>query len=673
MIAVGTGNPEPVSPGPEPREPPGPRSPKEDRAQDSAHLYAEAEERYRALVEGSIQGICIQRGYVILFANTALARMLGYDSPQELVGRDLRTLVVPVERQRLEAIQAARDRGEPAPTRYEVEGVRKDGSRVQVEVLASPVLWQSEPATMGTIVDVTERLRAEEALRESQRTLRAVIDAVPAMISAKDRELRYVFMNRLQAQAHGVSADEAVGRTASELLGRERAGPAEAIDREVIATGQPRQSYEEQHRDAQGGLTSWLTTKVPLRDGAGRIVSVVTIAVDITERKRLEEELRQAQKMEGVGRLAGSVAHDFNNLLMVITGRTQLLLARAAAGDLFHRELAVIHQAAERGASLTRQLLAFSRRQVLQPKILDIHGVLADLEPILRRLLGETIDLVIRPAAARATIEADRGQLEQVVLNLVVNARDAMPRGGQLTLETASLHVDEDAAGIARGSGPGDYVLLAVRDTGHGMTAETRTHIFEPFFTTKAPGKGTGLGLATVYGIVKQSGGFVTVESEVDRGTVFRIYLPVAEPTSAATADEPMAAATRGSETVLLVEDDPDVREVVRDVLAEAGYTVLEVSGPDEAVGLSTRFPGALHLLLTDVVMAGMSGGELAERIMTMRPGIKVLYMSGYTDDDIVRHGVQARGIPLLHKPFSTGVLARAVRQVLDASNPALG
>jgi len=457
------------------------------------------------------------------------------------------------------------------------------------------------------------------------------------------------------------------------LFGHEGVGHAEAIDREVITTGQPRSSYEEQHRDAQGALTIWLTTKVPLRDGDGRIASVVTIAVDITERKRLEEELRQAQKMESVGRLAGSIAHDFNNLLMVITGRTQLLLKRVSADSPLHRELGVIRKAAERGASLTRQLLAFSRRQVLQPTILDIHSVLADLESILRRLLGETIDLVIRPAAARATIEADRGQIEQVVLNLVVNARDAMPRGGRLTLETARLSVNEGADGGTRGSGPGSYVLLSVRDTGHGMTPETRNHIFEPFFTTKAPGKGTGLGLATVYGIVKQSGGFVTVESEVDRGTVFRVFLPATERTRGAAADEPVAAATRGRglETVLLVEDDPDVREVVRDVLAEAGYTVLEVSGPDEALGLCTRYTGVLHLLLTDVVMPGMSGGELAERITTMRPGIKVLYMSGYMDDDIVRHGVQARGIPMLHKPFSHGVLVRAVRQVLDTPNPA--
>jgi len=647
---------------------------------DAAHLYADAErrrreveERHRELVEGSIQGILIQRGYVILFANAALARMLRYDSPPELVGRDLRTLVVPVERRRLEALQAARDRGDPAPTQYEVEGIRKDGSRISVEVLASPVVWEGEPATMGTMVDVTERRRAEAALRESQQTLRAVIDAVPALISAKDRQLRYVFMNRRQAESLGVTADEAVGRTAVELLGEEKAAPADAVDREVIATGQPRESYEEQHRDARGDVTSWLTTKVPSLDDTGQVVSVVTIAMDITERKRLEEELRHAQKMEGVGRLAGGVAHDFNNLLMVIRGRTELLLQQVPSTGRVYRELEVVHHAAERGGRLTQQLLAFSRRQVLQPRVLDLNAVLTELEPMLRRLLGETIDLVLRLAAPRGTVKADQGQLEQVVLNLVVNARDAMPRGGQLTVETANVRVDDRVVESRSASGPGDYVVLVVKDTGHGMDADTRSRVFEPFFTTKDPGKGTGLGLATVYGIVQQSGGFVTVDSEVDRGTVFRVYLGSVEPTGPATSGgENQVSARTGSGRVLLVEDAPEVREIVRDILVDAGYTVLEAAGPDEALDVCARDPVELDLLLTDVIMAKMSGGELARRIMVARPGIRVLYMSGYTADDIVRHGVEAAGVSLLHKPFSPGTLVRIVRQVLDAPRPTL-
>jgi two-component system, cell cycle sensor histidine kinase and response regulator CckA len=651
-----------------------------DPADNPAHLYAEAEwrrreaeDRYRELVEGSIQGILIQRGYRILFANPALARMLRYDSPTELVGRDLRTLVVPVERRRLEALQGARDRGEPAPTQYEVEGIRKGGSRISVEVLASPVLWEGEPATMGTMVDVTERRRAEAALRESQQTLRAVIDAVPAMISAKDRQLRYVFMNRRQAESLGVTADEAVGRTAAELLGEQKAGPADAVDRVVIASGQPRQSYEEQHRDAQGEVGSWLTTKVPLLDDTGQVTCVVTIAMDITERKRLEEELRHAQKMEGVGRLAGGVAHDFNNLLMIISGRTQLLLRQLSSTSRIYQELEVVHHAAERGGRLTQQLLAFSRRQVLQPRVLDLNAVLAELEPMLRRLLGETIDLVLRRAAPRGTVKADHGQLEQVVLNLVVNARDAMPRGGQLTVETATVRVDDSVVESQSASGSGDYVVLLVKDTGHGMDADTRSRVFEPFFTTKDPSKGTGLGLATVYGIVKQSGGFVTVDSEVGRGSVFRVYLASVEQTGPVVSDgeRPVSAST-GSETVLLVEDAPEVREIVRDVLVDAGYTVLEAAGPDEALDVCARDTVELDLLLTDVIMAKMSGGELAQRILIARPTIRVLYMSGYTADDIVRHGVQAAGISLLHKPFSAETLVRVVRQVLDAPRPSL-
>jgi PAS domain S-box-containing protein len=631
----------------------------------------EAEDRYRALVEGSLQGICIQRGYSILFANTALARMFAYDSAEELVGLDLRDFVGAPERQRLAMLQSARDRGEPAPTRYEVEARRKDGSRIRVEVQAYPVLWEGEPATMGAMLDVTERHRAEEALRESQRILRTLIDAVPARINAKDRALRFIFMNRHQAESYGIAAGEAVGRTASELLGSERAQPAEAVDREVLRTGRGRELHEVQEPDAAGGLTRWLTTKVPLRDGDGRIVGVVTVAMDVTERRRLEDELRQAQKMEGLGRLAGGVAHDFNNLLMVITGRIELLLRKLESSEPVHRELEIVQRAAERGAGLTRQLLAFSRRQVLQPTVLDLHGLLEGLEPMLRRVIDETIELELRPAAPWSTVRADASQLEQLVLNLVVNGRDAMPQGGRLILETANVHVDGPVAGSLDTPAPGDYVVLAVSDTGHGMSADTLAHIFEPFFTTKGRGKGTGLGLSTVYGIVKQSEGFVAVESTVGKGTTFRIGLPaVRARVVGLSAGEVPESPAGGAETVLLVEDAPDVRGIVRDMLTEAGYTVVEAGDADEALGVCARHAGPLHLLLTDVVMPGLSGGQLAERVMTVRPDIKVLYMSGYTDDDIVRHGVHARGIPLLRKPITSGVLARSVRRVLDTPGP---
>jgi two-component system, cell cycle sensor histidine kinase and response regulator CckA len=632
---------------------------------------SEAEDRYRALVEGSLQGICIQRGYVILFANTALARMFRYDAADELIGLDLRRFVASRDRQQLAVLQSARDRGEPAPSRYEVEAVRKDGSRIRVEVQAYPVLWDGEPATMGAIVDVTERHRAEEALRESQRLLTTVIDAVPARISAKDKALRFIFMNRLQAEFYAVSAADAVGRTASELVGPARAQSAESLDREVLASGHGRDLYEEQEMNANGTLMRWLTTKVPLRDSERRLVGVVTVALDVTERRRLEDELRQAQKMEGLGRLAGGVAHDFNNLLMVITGRIELLMNRLEPADPVHRELQIVQRAAERGAGLTRQLLAFSRRQVLQPTVLDINALLESMEPMLRRVVDETIHVHICTGARPSTVRADSGQLEQLVLNLVVNARDAMPDGGRLSLETGTIQVDGAVVGMADTPAPGAYVMLAVGDTGHGMDAETQAHMFEPFFTTKGPGKGTGLGLSTVYGIAKQSGGFVAVESAVGQGTTVRIALPVVEPqVSGRSSGEVSQSSPGGSETVLLVEDSPDVRGIVRDVLRDAGYTVIEASNGEEALYLCERHSGPLHLVLTDVIMPGMTGGQLAERIVTARPEVRVLYMSGYTDDDVVRHGVNAKSIPLLRKPISAARLTATVRRVLDSPRP---
>jgi nitrogen-specific signal transduction histidine kinase/ActR/RegA family two-component response regulator len=407
--------------------------------------------------------------------------------------------------------------------------------------------------------------------------------------------------------------------------------------------------------------------------------------VDLTELRRSEralrqseEQLRQAQKMDAVGKLAGGIAHDFNNLLMVIRGDSDLMLRRLASGDPLRSNAEGIREAADQAASLTRQLLAFSRKQVMAPSLVDLNGIVASIHAMLQRLLGETINLVTITAPDLGAVKADPGQMEQMILNLCVNARDAMPDGGRLTLRTANVDLDEAAAARWGDARPGPYVMLEVTDTGVGMDEETRSRLFEPFFTTKEQGKGTGLGLSTVYGTVRQSGGHIAVESAPGRGSTFTVCLP--RVAAAAPPPEPRpvpagpAPRTRAEtrltpgrgETVLLVEDAQRVRAVVREILEMSGYVVLEARHGAEALEVSRAHPGVIHLLVTDVVMPQMSGRELAQRLATLRPELKVLYMSGYTDDAIVRHGVLAAGIAFLSKPFTPDALALKVREVLD-------
>jgi signal transduction histidine kinase/ActR/RegA family two-component response regulator len=390
---------------------------------------------------------------------------------------------------------------------------------------------------------------------------------------------------------------------------------------------------------------------------------------EVAERKLAEEQLRQAQKMEAVGKLAGGVAHDFNNLLTVINGQTELSLRRISQNDPMYHKLEAIKGAGEQAASLTRQLLAFSRKQVLQPKVLDLNKVIFETNKILQRLIGEDIDLLIGLGPDLGKIKADPSQIEQVLMNLAVNARDAMPQGGKLTIETNNVLIDEEYVSHHFSVHPGRYVVLAVSDTGCGMDEATQSHIFDPFFTTKEVGRGTGLGLSTVYGIVKQSGGNIWVYSEVGRGTTFKIYLPCVE--SNPVEQKINVEDTNlhiGTETVLLVEDEERVRDMTKEILQESGYQVLEAKHGQEALLVADQHPGPIHLMLSDVVMPQMSGRELAERLTPLRKDMKVLYMSGYTDDAIVHHGVLDEGMSFIEKPFTPSALAHKVRQVLNAT-----
>jgi signal transduction histidine kinase/ActR/RegA family two-component response regulator len=407
------------------------------------------------------------------------------------------------------------------------------------------------------------------------------------------------------------------------------------------------------------------------------LASVADMISQGIERKRAEEallaseeQLRQSQKLEAIGQLAGGVAHDFNNLLTVITGYSDLALMRLGKDDPIRLNVEEIKKAGERAASLTRQLLAFSRKQVLQPKLLKLNAIVADVDKMLCRLIGEDIDLLTVLEPSLGQIKADPGQIEQVILNLAVNARDAMPQGGKLTIETSNVYLDNDYVRKHAPVRPGNYVMLAMSDTGTGMDTETQARMFEPFFTTKVQGKGTGLGLATVYGIVKQSEGSIWVYSEIGKGTSFKVYLPrVDDVAPIAAAPESLADLARGRETVLLTEDEEPVRRLTRVILEMNGYQVLEAAGGDEALSIYKQHQGRIDLIIADVVMPKMSGPELAQNLETLCPDIKVLYLSGYTDDAILRHGLLDREIAFLQKPFTAEALTRKVREVLDMTH----
>jgi two-component system, cell cycle sensor histidine kinase and response regulator CckA len=507
-----------------------------------------------------------------------------------------------------------------------------------------------------------ERRRAEQQLQTKAAEYRLLFDANPAPMWVFDAEtLRFLAVNDAALRQYGYSREEFLSLTVLDIRPEEDRERFLQLRREDPAG--PRQYTELRHRTKDGTIID-VEVSADSMVFAGRPARIVLVQ-DVTHRMRLEEQLRQAQKMEAIGRLAGGTAHDSNNLLTVIGGHGELLLHQLDAGDPRRADVLMMQDAGERAAELTRQLLAFSRKQVLEPRVLDLNSLLRDSERLLRRLLTENVELRLVLAPELGRVRADPVQLRQVVLNLVVNARDAMPDGGLLTLETQNA--DIDAAYMARHGlvSTGRYVLLAVNDTGTGMDTETQGRIFEPFFTTKERGRGTGLGLATVYGIVRQSGGFIWVYSEPGQGATFKIYLPAVDAEVSAEAGRPVRESPRGIETVVLVEDDKQVRELAQRVLEAHGYTVRPAADPMQAMRLLESDAAPVDLLVTDVIMPGMNGRELAERLSLRYSGLKVLYVSGYTDDVIVRHGILEPGTGFLQKPFSPDALVRKVSEVL--------
>ena len=638
-------------------------------AEQASRAEAEtAGRRYRALIEHGDDGITLRDGTgTIQYASPALCRMLGYEL-SELLGRTGLSLIHPDDRAAGAALFARVLAAPETPHQLQIRWRRRDGVYRWLEGVSVNLLH--DPA-VGAVVtnsrDATERKAAEAALRASETRYRLAARATRDAIWEWDLASQRVEWNEGVQTLFGYAAAEVAPTTA---WWRERIHPDDharvmAGLQAVVDGGGPTWSDEFRFRRADGSWADVVDRGYVVHDERGRPVRMIGAMANVTEPKRLEAELRQSQKMEAVGRLAGGIAHDFNNLLTVISGRSDLLLHRLRSDDPVRKDVELIKRVGERAATLTRQLLAFSRKQVLQTRVLALDTVVADLEPMLQRLIGEDVELVTAMAPGVGRVQADPAQIEQVVLNLVVNARDAMPSGGRVTIGLADVEVDAAFVTANPSAAVGPHVMLAVSDTGTGIPPEVQPRIFEPFFTTKEPGTGTGLGLAMVYGIVKQHEGTIVVDSEAGRGTTFRVYLRRVAAPAAVEAAPAESKPAGGSGTIVLVEDEDDVRELAREILAADGFTVLEAATPGEAVRAAERHPGPVDLLVTDVVMPEMSGRELAVLLLARWPATRVLYISGYSQDAIAQHGVLDPGTTLLAKPFTPDDLRRTVAGLL--------
>jgi two-component system, cell cycle sensor histidine kinase and response regulator CckA len=756
----------------------------------------QSEEKYRSLVENSVQGLAIIQNSLFVFCNHAFAKMLGY-STEELLAlspKEIDAMVHTDDRAVMQERYRAWLAGEPVSSRYEYRGIRKDGTERWLETHTSLIEYSGMPALQTAHIDITDRKNAESALQESEKRFRQIAETIDEIfwitdldkmemiylspsheritgysreyfynvgnalyqtvhpedkekfisqisiiksgqpldyehriirpdksirhlwvrgfpvpdktgaiknyvgvtqdvtawrateeelrqsreylnqiincikhpIWVKDEQHRFVLVNDAFCAFSNLSKEKVLGKTDSGFIPKDVSDSLWEMDEVVFQTGTDSEA-EENFTDGRGESRVLITTKSLLTDrkGGKQIVGVVR---DITEHKRLEAQFMQAQKMEAVGVLAGGVAHDFNNLLSVIKGYTEILMESLTEHDPMLSDLEQIEKAAQRAVSLISQLLAFSRKQLLQPEVLNLNTVVTDMSTMLRRLIGEDIELIEIVNPDLGTISADPGQVYQIIMNIAVNARDAMPQGGRFIIETANVDLDEEYCRRHPTLKAGAYVMMAISDNGIGMDPAIQARIFEPFFTTKEKGKGTGLGLSTVYGIVKQSNGSIWVYSEPGKGTTFKVYFPRLEANVvSSTTQTKSEEVIQGGETVLIAEDESSVRALVVRVLRERGYTVLEAPDGMEALQVACDYPGKIDLVLTDVIMPKLSGTELVFKLETIKPGVKALFFSGYTDSEILHRGLLDSKVAFLQKPFTVERLTRKVRDVLDS------
>jgi two-component system cell cycle sensor histidine kinase/response regulator CckA len=614
------------------------------------------------------------------------ARIFGWETDVAPTVSEFFLMVHPDDRARVVAAsERAIAQGRACETEHRI--VRPSGEVRCVSaraVIEGTVVWDGSTASVGkdelgrsygvvgVVQDITERTRVADELRASDLRYRRIVENTSEGVCTYDRSGNLTFVNSRMAEILGVTVEEAMGQPLYAFMDE---AETDAARQRVANRKRGLREQGEFRLKRRDGTDIWAVLHSdPLLDEAGNFEAALVLVTDITEQKksdmalhRAEEQLRQSQKMEAVGVLAGGIAHDFNNLLSVILSYTELLVEDLKPTDPMRADLEAIHKAGQRASELTSQLLAFGRKQVMQPVVIALDDIVEGIESMLRRTLGEDVELVVRASGDAGNIHADPGQVAQILMNLVVNARDAMPAGGHLLIETSHLVVVDGKDAAEAGVRPGSYALLAVTDTGTGMDAATRARIFEPFYTTKEKGKGTGLGLSTVYGIVQQTGGHVEVCSEPGRGTAFKIFLP--RTARAANSTHPASIVPRavdGDETILLVDDEQELRGVVRSILSKHGYHVIDAQSAGDALIASEQFAGEIHLLLTDVVMPRMNGRQLAERLSSLRPGMKVLFMSGYTDDAVVHHGVLDRTVEFLQKPIVPNALLQKVRNVIS-------
>jgi PAS domain S-box-containing protein len=628
----------------------------------------ESEARFRVLVEGAPEAIFVQSAGRFAYLNPAACRLLGALRPEDLLGKDFMGRIAPEYHDKIqERISLQRETGEPAPLMEQVY-LRLDGRRVPVEATAVSIRYQSEDAHIVFVRDITERVKAENELRESYERYRLVADFTYDWEYWVDPEGKFIYVSPSCERVSGYPPDFFLNEPDAlfKIVHPEDQFKIESHMNEPVVRGANTDKIRFRII-TQTGETRWIDHKCwAVFSSEGTFMGRRGSNRDITQRLQLENQLRQAQKMEAVGRLAGGVAHDFNNMLGVILGFTDLAITKLPADDPLQMYLGEVKSAAQRSADITRQLLAFARKQTIAPKVLDLNDTIASMLKMLRRLIGEDIDLLWKPANDLWPVKMDPAQIDQILANLMVNSRDAIAGVGKITIETGKAEFDQNYCEAHLGFVPGRYVLLAVSDDGCGMDKETLAKLFEPFFTTKEVGKGTGLGLATIYGIVKQNNGFINVYSEPGQGTTFKIYLPRQEPQDTATEHPRQPAETpTGTETVLLVEDEKSLLKFARMLLEELGYTVLAAGSPREAIELAKKYTNEIHLLMTDVVMPEMSGRDLLEKLKASQPGLKCLFMSGYTANVIAHHGVLDEGVHFLQKPFSRRALATKIREAL--------